>query len=108
MIRQEFEAMLKEFQSEGMLQHDDSNTYEKYFDKLKKVDSGLDVDKHRWYETSTTVYLVDEEWYMGVDEVTSVFSESMGIDDCGVVPVFFEMEAVASIAYKPIKVQAKE
>ena len=103
MIRQEFEAMLKEFQATEMLQHDDSMAYEKYFDRLKKVDSGLDVDKHRWYETSTTVYMIDDEWYMGVDEVTSVFSESMGIGDCGVRPVFFEMEAVASITYKAVK-----
>ena len=103
MTRKEFESMLKEFQSAETTQHDDSEVYEKYFDRLKKVDSGLDVDTHRWYETSTTVYMIDDEWYMGVDEVTNVFSESMGIDDCGVNPVFFEMEAVASITYKAVK-----
>jgi len=103
MTRKEFEEMLKEFQSQDALHHDESEAYEKYFDRIKKVASGLDVDTHRWYETSTTVYMIGDEWYMGVDEVTNVFSESMGIDDCGVMPVYFEMEAVASITYKPVK-----
>ena len=102
MDRKQFEEMLKEFQAEQTYRGDDTETFAKYEKELKLVASGLSVDKHRWYETSTTVYAVGE-WYLGLNEVTDVFSEQMGISDCEVTSNFFEMEAQQSTTYVPKK-----
>jgi len=64
----------------------------------KMVKKGMNVDKHRWYEISTCVYLIGE-WYLGVCGVSDLFSESMGYDDCNVETNAFEMEQVQSVTY---------
>lgn len=56
--------------------------WEEYLkDNLEEIDSELDVDKHRWYETSQTVYKIFGR-YLGVTSVTDLFSESMSVSDC--------------------------
>ena len=102
MNRKQFEEMLKEFQAEKTYRGDDTETFAKYENELRQVASNLHVDKHRWYETSTTVYAVGE-WFLGLNEVTDVFSEQMGISDCGVNSQYFEMEAQQTTTYKPKK-----
>ena len=102
MNRNQFDEMLKEFQAEQTYDSDDCETMGKYRKELKRIASGLDVDKHRWYECSTTVYAVGE-WFLGVNEVTGLFSESMGISDCMVTSNFFEMEAQQTTMYVPKK-----
>ena len=104
MNREQFEEMLKEFKAEQTFCGDDTETFGKYSDELKKVDSGLDVDKHRWYEITTTVYAA-RDWYLGIREVTGLFSESMGISDCEINSEFFEMEAKQTTTYVPKKEQ---
>ena len=69
----------------------------------KMVKEGMNVDKHRWYEISTSVYRIGE-WYLGVCGVSGLFSESMGFDDCMVETNAFEMEQVQSVTY----IQKKE
>lgn len=76
--------------------------WEKYFEKnSKELEYGLDVDTHRWFETSTTVVqLLKENVIIGINHVTNTFSESMDVDDCYVEMTFFEMEPVETITYK--------
>ena len=102
MDRKQFEEMLKEFQAEQTYMADDCETFDKYSKELKKITSGLNVDKHRWYELSTTVYAAGD-WFLGVSEVTDVFSEQMGISDCEINSMFFEMEAKQTTTYVPKK-----
>ena len=74
--------------------------YQKFFeDNHKEVASGLDLDKHRWYETSTTVVEINGE-FMGVNLVTDIFSDNMGVSDCGGEITFFEMEEIKITSYK--------
>lgn len=66
---------------------------------LKVVDSGLDVDKHRWYETSVTVYK-HPEGFFGIRYVTDQFSEMSSIEDHYWDLKAFEMEEVSTVTYK--------
>jgi len=70
-----------------------------YFENAECVDSELYVDKHRWYETSTSVYKIEDK-FIGVDAVTDVFSEQMGYSDCYHTLYFFEMEEFITTSYK--------
>jgi len=54
--------------------------FEEDFD-LEAVASGLYVDKHRWYEISTTVYKCDDG-FVGVSGVVQTYSEMMDYSDC--------------------------
>ena len=74
--------------------------YIKFFkNKSTEVCNNLDVDKHRWYETSTTVIAVNNG-FLGINLVTDVFSENMDISDCGEGISFFEMQEVKVVSYK--------
>jgi hypothetical protein len=75
--------------------------WEKYlYRKHEEKATGLDVDTHRWYEISTTVWLVEGR-LLGIRHVSNIFSESMGMSDCGVEAQFFEMEEVTVTSYRP-------
>lgn len=102
MTREKFEQILSEFKTVKEVPVDDSDVFYKYEDELKQVDSGLFVDRHRWYETSTTVYKCGD-WFIGIDEVTNVFPENMSFTDCEVDPNVFEMREVQSVTYEHIK-----
>ena len=71
--------------------------YEKYF--LNCEDENLYVVKHRWYETSISVYTTDKG-YLGVRSVTDTFSEQMEIGDIFYTLKFFEMEPIITTTYK--------
>lgn len=73
--------------------------YNRYFENAKCVDEGLDVDKHRWYETTISVYKLPEG-LIGVESVTDLFSESSSISDIFHTLRFFEMEEVLIPSYK--------
>jgi hypothetical protein len=64
----------------------------------KIVDSELDVDKHRWYETSITVYELNGE-YFGIRYVTDTFSESSSIEDMFWTIEAFPMKAIQTTTY---------
>lgn len=72
--------------------------YEKYFKNLEIVDGNLDVDKHRWYETSISIFKNDEG-FIGVRSVTDVKGESNCIQDMYWTLSFFEMEEVMKPTY---------
>lgn len=69
-------------------------------ENYKIVAEGLDVDKHRWYETSITVIEIYGR-LLGVRLVTDLFSESMSYSDVGWEPAFFEMVQVQVVSYVP-------
>lgn len=74
---------------------------EHFANKCAQLESDLDVDKHRWYETSISVVEVYDR-IMGVKHVSDIFSESMSCKDCGHTLEFFEMEPVNTITYSRI------
>ena len=81
----------------------DENIPEEFWDKYfkgswKQVASKLDVDKHRWYETSITVIKINDG-FIGIRSVTDTFSDSMGIRDCDYILKFYEMEEVLKPTY---------
>lgn len=70
-----------------------------YFEgKFEEVVENIDVDKHRWYETSITV-LEFIDGFMGVRTVTDLFSENMDYSDCYYELKFFEMEEFTTTSY---------
>lgn len=72
----------------------------------KKIAENLNVDKHRWYETSTQVYSisVDEgERYLGIHCVSDFFSESSCWEDFYHVYNFFKMKKVLIASYSRIE-----
>lgn len=87
-------------QTDEFLEDIDSKLYESHLKELQEVDKNLDVDKHRWYETSVTVYEFGGR-YLGVRAVTDVWGDS-GIDDIGRKYYFFEMKIVVEPAFKAI------
>jgi len=62
------------------------------------IEQGLNVDKHRWYETSTNVYRIEGR-FLGINGPSSLFSEQMEWDCCGEDLEAFEMEEVSTITY---------
>lgn len=67
-----------------------------------KVKEGLEVDKHRWYETSIIVYKVntdDGEKFFGVRACTDIVGEGSGYDDIMWNMYFFEMVEKQEITY---------
>ena len=80
-----------------------NDIWEEYFktNEIKCIKSDLDVDKHRWYETSITVYKYQDRFF-GVRSVTNVFSEQSEVEDMFHTLKFFEMKEVITITYKKI------
>lgn len=72
----------------------------KVFQDLKEVDYGIDIEEHRWYDTSITVYEVEPNQFLGVRSITSSKSESQYAEDCYVTLKFYEMEQINVISYK--------
>jgi hypothetical protein len=70
--------------------------------KFKEVAHNIDVDTHRWYETSITVLQLNES-FMGVRFITNMFSESQDYEDCYHHLEFYEMEEYTTIAYRAKK-----
>lgn len=75
--------------------------FEESFD-LEAVAHDLCVDKHRWFETSTTVYKCDDG-FVGVNGVTQVYSEMMDYSDCYCECVAEEFKPVQTTTYVSCK-----
>ena len=77
--------------------------WDEYFEgKYEAVDWDLDVDTHRWYETSITVLKFDEG-FMGVRFITNMFSELQDYQDCYHHLEFLEMEEYSTVSYRTVK-----
>ena len=79
------------------------DVYERFFEG-NEVDSLLDVDKHRWYETSISVFRIDDApispSYLGVCSITDVVGENNCVEDMYHTLEFFEMEPIITTTYK--------
>ena len=67
--------------------------------ELKTVSEDIDVDRHRWYEISTTVYKV-EDGYVGIRGISQIYSEYMSDKDCNYLCKASEYEEVQTISYR--------
>ena len=74
-------------------------SFEEDFD-LEIVASGLYVDKHRWYEISTTVYKC-EDGFVGVNGVSQLYSECMDYESCYCECIAKEFVPKQTITYVP-------
>ena len=70
--------------------------------ELKTVSEDIEVDRHRWYEVSTTIFKV-EDGYVGVRGVTHLYSEGMAYSDCDCLCEASEYEEVQTISYREKK-----
>ena len=72
--------------------------------KCKELTSRLDVDTHRWYETSISVInIYDCDKLLGIRHITNLFSESSSCEDCYVTLKFFEMREITITSYEIIE-----
>ena len=67
--------------------------------ELEIVSEDIDVDRHRWYEISTTVYKV-EDGYVGIRGISQIYSEYMSDKDCDYLCKAYEYEEVQTISYR--------
>jgi hypothetical protein len=72
---------------------------------LEVVASGLYVDKHRWYEISTSVYKC-EDGFVGVSGVSQLYSESSDYEDCYYECIAEEFEPKQITTYVPVRKQS--
>lgn len=103
-----FSELLQELQSTNIKQNcgdwsDNipNDIWVKYFESngYIVVKTGLEVDKHRWYETSVTVVKV-LYGFLGIKHISGLFSEGSDYSDCDFTMQFFEMEEYTIISYR--------
>lgn len=76
--------------------------WDEYFqDNYKEIQYGINIDTHRWYETSITVIKI-HGGLLGVRYITNMFSESSTIEDCYHTIEFSEMEEMRVTSYRCI------
>ena len=68
--------------------------------EVKEVANNLDIDEHRWYIITTSLYKC-EDGFVGITGPSSLKSESMTWSDTDEYCTAEEYEAVPSIIYKP-------
>ena len=82
----------------SVYEFEDSLTKEQ-FKELKIVSESIDVDRHRWYEVSTTVYKL-EDGFVGVRGVSNIYAEDMDVEDCCIKCSASEYIEIPSVIYK--------
>ena len=68
--------------------------------EVEEVTNNLNIDEHRWYIITTSVYKC-EDGFVGITGPSSLKSESMAWSDTDEYCTAEEYEAVPSIIYKP-------
>lgn len=98
------QELIEKLNNQKILQTDfyeDQEELQEFFENWIKIESGLDIETHRWYELSTTVFKhKSSDSYIGMEHITNIFSEQMGLIDCYIHYEFFEMEPIQTITYK--------
>jgi len=80
-----------------------NDIWEEYFKgNFKQIKHSLDVDTHRWYETSLTVIKIFDK-FLGIRYISNMFSESQDYEDCYVEIGFYEMEEVKVVSYECVE-----
>ena len=76
------------------------NIWENHFKgNFKEVNSGLNVNESRWYETSTSVVKIYGK-LLGITFITKLYSESSSYEDCYVTIRFNQMKEIRIISYE--------
>ena len=78
---------------------ENSLCYNNYKDLPKRVAYNLEIDNHRWYEISTSVYKL-EDGFVGIRGVSTIYSEYMDAEDCGFRCTASEYIEIPSFTYK--------
>ena len=74
--------------------------WDQWFDSsYNEVAYGLNIDTHRWYETSITVIRIYND-FLGIEYVSNLFSESSDVDDICHTIKFHKMEEIQTTSYK--------
>ena len=68
-------------------------------DLPQRVADNLEIDNHRWYEISTSVYKL-EDGFVGLRGVSDIYSEYMDAEDCGFRCTASEYIEIPSFTYK--------
>lgn len=78
--------------------------WDKYMFDANLVDDNISPDKHRWYQTSMTVFRI-EDVYVGIRHIDTIFGEGITPEDCYHMLTFHKMERVVKYSYQvyPIK-----
>jgi hypothetical protein len=76
----------------------DADEYLEYDLKIKPCEEGLNIDKRRWYEISTSVYQISDR-FLGVRGLSQCYSEMSSAEDCMCTSEAFEMEEVKTVTY---------
>ncbi len=75
------------------------NDAENIIDYEKQLASDIDISRHRWYETSTSYFQL-ENGILGINGVSNIYSEHMMAPDFNVQPQAFEGEEFTTISYR--------
>lgn len=100
----EFEELLNKLNKAKILQRsydwqeDLSEDLCKELENAEEICSELDVDKHRWYELSTTVLKINNR-FLGVEHISELYSKSSEYIDIFHTLKFFEMQEIMSPTY---------
>lgn len=70
--------------------------------EVKCVQTDLNIDRHRWFSISTSVFAC-EDGYVGITGVSQLYSERMSYSDCDYHCSAAEYEEVQTITYKQKK-----
>lgn len=73
--------------------------YYNFKDFPKRIAENLEIEKHRWYEISTSVYKL-EDGFVGIRGVSTIYSEYMDAEDCGFRCTASEYIEIPSFTYK--------
>jgi len=99
---EKFDELLKELKARDIIQTSicweeniPEDLWNKYFNGYEETTEDLNIDKHRWYKTSTTVAKVDNR-FLGINLITNMYNES---SDISREIEFFEMEEIQSVTY---------
>lgn len=68
--------------------------------QYERIKKNLDIDRHRWYEISTSVFKLDDG-FVGIRGVSHLYSESMVFSDTNVHSTAEEYEEVTVVSYRP-------
>ena len=78
---------------------ENSLCYNNSKDLPQRVAENLEMDNHRWYEISTSVYKL-EDGFVGIRGVSTIYSEYMDAEDCGFRCTASEYIEIPSFTYK--------
>lgn len=72
---------------------------QEFFDSSEKLKDYIDVDKHRWHETSVIVYRGPDGELFGINSITTLYAECSSLSDFYHTLKAFEVEEVKVISY---------